>query len=361
MNKLVFTILSMLDKGQQPVKSGRIARHLSLQGFDLSERTVRYHLQMLDERGYTEHQSKKGRTITAKGRQELSFGFVCERVGYIINKINNLAFLTDFSPYTMQGKLILNVSYIPEEQALDALRIMSAALCSPYAFSSRIIVKTGGEHIGDLTVPRGCVGIGTVCSMSLNGILLKAGIPVTPKYGGTIRVENHLPKQFTSFIGYEKSSVAPLEIFMKSGMTDITAALAGGTGEVLGSFREVPEVCLEDVRGLYELLKSKGLGGLIVFGQPHQSVLGMPVTPGTAGMLVLGGLNAVAALAEAGIPSENYSMDTICEFGQLSPVSIYADDFAVAVNSAPVAHAEALRSRQRRYGLTVPELKQSTF
>jgi len=346
MNKLVFTILSMLDKGQEPVKSSRIARYLSMQGFGLSERTVRYHLQMLDARGYTEHQAKKGRTITEKGRQELSFGFVCERVGCIINKINNLAVLTDFNPYTLQGKVILNVSYIPEERAAEAVRAMSTVLCSPYAFSNRIIMKTEGERIGDLTVPSGCVGIGTICSMSLNGILLKAGIPITAKYGGTVWVENHLPKKFTSFIGYEKSSVAPLEIFMKSGMTDITAALAGGAGEVLGSFREVPEICLSDVRALYARLQRNGLGGMIAFGQPHQALLGMPVTPGTAGMMVLGGLNSVAALTEAGIPSENYSMDTICEYGQLSPVGIYAEEFNVVADNAPAVYADALQMRR---------------
>jgi len=349
MNKLIFKILTILDRCQEPIPSGHIARRLSLQGFDLSERTVRHHLKMLDQKGYTEHRKKRGRRITEKGRQELSNSFVCERVGFIINKINNLSFLTDFNPRTLLGKVILNVTYVREETAAKALSVMSAVLHSPYAFSNRVIIKKGGECIGDLTVPGGMVGIGTVCSITLNGILLKERIPAESKFGGIVSVKKNIPRNFTSFIGYEKSSVAPLEFFLKGKMTNVLKTLVHSDGEVLGSLREIPETCLNDAKRVCKLLSNNAIGGAILLGQPSQPFLGMPVTTGKVGMVILGGLNPLAALGEAGISADSHSMDTICEYDDMVPVEefvgISCADEHIPRGSARVSCGEMYSSR----------------
>jgi repressor of nif and glnA expression len=98
MNRLVLLILTALNSENKPLNSKELAMRLASRGVDLSERTVRYYLKKLDADGLTEVCAKKGRKITVKGRQELTQGFVSERVGFIINKINNLAFLADFHP-----------------------------------------------------------------------------------------------------------------------------------------------------------------------------------------------------------------------------------------------------------------------
>lgn len=323
MDKVQFTILTTLDRCQKTMTSGQISRQLSEYGLELPERTVRYHLKILDQNGYTENHNKKGRKISGAGKTELAHGFACERVGFIINKINNLSLLADFNPDTLTGKIILNVVCVNEKKVPEALLAMSDVLNSPYSFSNKVMVKKSGEAFGAITVPPGMAGIGIACSMTLNGILLKAGIPIESKYGGVVEIDKNLPKTFSSFIEYEKSTISPLEVFMKSGMTDVGSTLAQGTGRVLASLREIPLNCLHDVKKQCERLNHNDLGGMIFFSPSQQTCLGIPLSPGRAGLVLFGNLNPVAVLAEEGIPAVSYSMAALCEYTDLVPVRGY--------------------------------------
>jgi repressor of nif and glnA expression len=323
MNRIVFSILTSLDKSRRTLSSVDLARDLGSSGIDLSERTVRHYLKLLDSMGYTVAEGKKGRKITPKGKEELSRGFVSARVGFVINKINSLSFATDLSLETGRGRIILNLTYIPKERVNEALELLAVILQSPYSVSSRIILRETGERLGDVVIPEGQVGIGTVCSITLNGVFLKAGIPVVPRYGGIVEVRNDEPQRFLSVISYEGSSVAPLELFMKSRMTDVLGAVNSGDGRILGSFREIPEVSLADAKRLHVRMTQQGFGGIILFGQTNEPLLGVPVAAERAGVVVLGGLNPIAALEEAGIALESHAMAMLIDYSALSPVDFY--------------------------------------
>lgn len=92
---------------------------------------------------------------------------------------------------------------------------MRPVFSSPYVMSRRFIIKKAGEMIGDVTVSEGKVGIGTVCSITINGIFLKAGIPVTSRFGGVVEIVDNKPVRFLSLISYEGSSLDPYEIPMR--------------------------------------------------------------------------------------------------------------------------------------------------
>ncbi len=318
MNKIIFALLRALEKQDGPVGSTELSKQLLSHGVELSERTVRYYLKMTDEKGFTQVQGKKGRIITESGKKELGHAFVSERINFVINKIDSLAFLTDFSLDALRGNIILNISFFHEKKLKDALRLMTDIFDSPYAMSNRIIIEKGGGRIGDVVVPRGTVGIGTICSITLNGIFLKAGIPVNSKYGGVAEVEDGSPKRFTSLISYEGSSVDPLEIFIKSGMTDVIGAIKQKSGKVLASFRELPVVSINEAEKLITKLGSKGIGGKIILGKPNQPLLDVPVGVDKVGMIVPGGLNPVAAVEESGISTESQAMSTLFEYSRLS-------------------------------------------
>jgi repressor of nif and glnA expression len=34
----------------------------------------------------------------------------------------------------------------------------------------------------------------TICGTTIDGMLLKAGIPVVPKFGGLVEIENYIPR-----------------------------------------------------------------------------------------------------------------------------------------------------------------------
>jgi len=318
MNKTMLAILKVLDKHPDTILGSReISRQLKVHGVELTERTVRYHLKILDERGLTKVFGKEGRKITQKGKQELSHALVSERVGFIISKIESLSYLTSLDLENNKGDIILNVSYFPEERLKEALRIMKPVFSSPYVMCNKVVIGKAGEKIGDLIVPEGQIGFGTVCSVTINGILLKAGIPVTSKFGGVLQVEDSEPSRFTALISYEGSSLDPLEIFIKSRMTDVLGAVKNYSGKVLASFREIPIVSIEKVKEISMDLKEKGISGVLLIGNPNQPLLEMPVAMDMAGMVIVGGLNPIAALEEAGIPTVSKAMSTLYRFSDL--------------------------------------------
>ena len=317
MNRTMFTILRVLDKHEDVVGSIELSRELLNHGIELSERTVRHYLKLLDHMGMTRVQGKRGRTITEKGKGEVNKAFVSERVNFIISKIDSLSYLTDFNIDTLKGNIILNISFFSEKKLRDVVKIVSEVFASPYVMSNRIILAKGGERIGDVQVPEGCVGLGTVCSITLNGIFLKSGIPVTSRYGGVVEIEEGVPRRFTSLISYEGSSMDPLEILIKSRTTDVTGVIAHSNGKILASFREIPVVSMREAEILREKMFSKGVGGNILFGKPNQPLLDVPVGVDKVGMLVVGGLNPIAAAEEAGIFTESKAMSTLYEYSRL--------------------------------------------
>lgn len=318
MNKTMLAILKILDKHHDTIIGSReLSRQLKLHGIELTERTVRYHLRILDERGFTRVFGKEGRMITPKGREELSQASVSEKVGFVISKIETLSYLTNLDLEKNEGDIILNVSYFPGEKLKEALRIMKPVFLSPYVMSDRVAMRRGGEKIGDVTVPKGQVGFGTVCSVTINGIFLKAGITVISKFGGVLQIEDSEASRFTALISYEGSSLDPLEIFIRSKMTDITGAVMNQSGKILASFREIPVVSLGKAEEISHELKEKGIRGILLIGNPNQPLIEMPVGLDRAGMIIVGGLNPIAALEEAGIATVTKAMSTLYPFSDL--------------------------------------------
>jgi len=199
----------------------------------------------------------------------------------------------------------------------EALKIMKHVFLSPYVMCDKVVMQKAGKKIGDVIVPEKQVGFGTVCSVTINGIFLKAGIPVASKFGGVLQIENAEPSRFTSLISYEGSSLDPLEIFIKSHMTDVLGAVKNHAGKILASFREIPVVSLERAGQLGEELRRKGIGGILMIGNPNQPLLEMPVAVDKAGMIIVGGLNPLAAIEEAGIQTVSKAMSTLYRFSDL--------------------------------------------
>jgi repressor of nif and glnA expression len=317
MNKTMFSILKVLEKQTDVMGSTEISRQLKQHGIELTERTVRYHLKILDERGLTKVFGREGRKITEKGREELSQSMVSEKVGFVISKIETLAYMTNFVIEKQEGDIILNVSYFHPKNLREALKIMKPVYNSPFVMSDRLILAGEGEQIGDIVVPEGKIGLGTVCSVTINGVFLKSGIPLVSKFGGVLQTENSEVSRFTDLISYEGSSLDPLEIFIKSRMTDVLGAVKNNAGRILASFREIPVVGIDEAKNLAHKMSDIGIGGILLIGNPNQPLLEMPVGMDKAGMVIVGGLNPVAALEEAGIATESHAMSTMYEYSGL--------------------------------------------
>jgi hypothetical protein len=319
MNKTLHALLTILDRYSTVVGSRELSRQLTLHGVELTERTVRYYLKMLDKRGCTEVFGKEGRKITARGREELKNSLVPDKIGFVISRIETLSYLTTLDLAAMEGDVILNISYFPRNKLALALKLLKPIFASPYVMSDRVVLAYEGEQIGDVFVPKGMVGLGTVCSVTINGIFLKAGIPVTSRFGGVVQIEDEKYRRFLSLISYEGSSLDPLEVFIKSKMTDVASAVTGGSGRILASFREIPVVCMEKAKKLSRTMEERGIRGILLIGNPNKQLLEVPVGIDKVGMVIVGGLNPVAALEERTIPTVSKAMSTLCDYSLLMP------------------------------------------
>ena len=77
----VLAILRILSQVEEPRSARILSRQLEGKGIKLSERAVRYHLKLMDERGLTRRSGGKGRAITPQGREELQVALVTDRLG----------------------------------------------------------------------------------------------------------------------------------------------------------------------------------------------------------------------------------------------------------------------------------------
>jgi len=315
--KKTIAILRALDKAGRPLGATHLVRELEVMGVDISQRTVRYYLSAMDRDGLTRSCGRTGREITPLGTEELSNAFVTEKVGFVSAKVDELSCQMTFEPRRCRGTIILNVSTVPADQIGDAVREVNATFEAGLGMGRYAIIGHPGQTLGRLRVPDDRFAIGTVCSVTLNGILLSAGIPAASRFGGLLELDDGRPVRFTEMIRYDGSSLDPLEIFISGRMTSVREAARTGRGIIGAGMREIPAVAVSRVRKLCEKLDAIGLGGVIAVGKPNRPLLEVPVPEGRAGLVVIGGLNPLAAAWEAGIDTHNKALTGLFEFEQL--------------------------------------------
>jgi len=314
MHKRNAAILRALDKAGRPLGATQIARELEIMGIDVSQRTVRYHLTELDQQGLTRSAGHKGRELTAQGHAELRSSFVVEKVGFISAKVDELACQMTFEPRTRRGTIILNISTVPVSQIGNALAEITAVFEAGLSMGQYAAIAAPGGWLGSFHVPDDRFAIGTVCSVTINGVLLAAGIPATSLFGGLLELVDGRPARFTEMIYYNGTSLDPLEIFIRGHMTSVRDAVRTGNGVVGASFREIPAVSVPKVRKICARLEAIGLGGVLEVGKPNRPLLEIPVAEGRAGVVVVGGLNPLAAAEEAGIETHNKALTSLFDF-----------------------------------------------
>ena len=314
----VISILKILNASQEPLGARIIAGRLKDYGVELGERAVRYHLKLMDEQGLTQLVGREGRIITEPGVEELESALVADKVAFAISRIELLAFRTDFDLDKQIGSVPVNISFFPKEEFGKALRAMEPAFAKGLCISDLVAVAQEGEIFGELIVPQGKVALATICSIVLNGTLLKVGVPMSPKFSAILQIRNHKPVRFVAVIHYSGCSLDPSEVFIRAGMTSVTEVAERGEGNILATYREIPAPCQPIVEEVVAKLEVAGLGGLLLMGNPSEPVCEIPVELNRIGIILFNGLNPVAAAKEAGIEAESRGMSTVMEYQGLT-------------------------------------------
>lgn len=315
----VSAILRILAGADGPLGGTRIAEELQSLGFDLKERMVRYYLTEMDRGGLTENLGRAGRRITDRGMEELNTAVVIDKVGFVSAKVDELAYRMSFDLARGAGSVILNVSRIPAGRFPQAQEVIHTVLHAGLGMGQFVAIAKGGEQLGGQRVPPGQIAVGTVCSVTLNGVLRTAGVPTVSRFGGLLEMRDGKPLRFTQIIYYDGTTLDPVEIFIKGKMTRVLDAAKTGAGTIGASFREVPGAAVPAVEQVVQKLVRIGLGGVLMVGRPGRTLLDIPVSQGRAGLVVAAGLNPLGAIEEAGIETENHAMATLHDFDRLIP------------------------------------------
>ncbi len=314
-------ILRILDESPEPLGARVIARKMAERDVQLSERAVRYHLKIMDERGLTRLVGRRdGRGVTDKGLKEISDARVQDKIGLSISRIDVLSFKTTFDVKKKRGLVPVNISLFPQKQFASALKIMKPVFARKLAVSSRVAAAQAGKSLGEIVVPEGKVGLATVCSIVINGVLLKHGIPIDSKFGGILQMRNGETLRFVELIHYAGSSLDPSEIFIRGRMTSVRQVVAEGEGKILANFREIPALSRSLVDKVIDDFAKAGISGVLSVGGVGHPVCQTHVDMNKIGMILIGGLNPVAAAFEAGIDVDNQAMSTVMDYEKLHDI-----------------------------------------
>jgi len=313
-----FAILKILSTSQEPLGARIIAQRLKDHGIELGERAVRYHLRLMDGQGLTNLVGRRdGRALTKRGAEEVASALVKYKVGFAISRIELLAFRTSFDYQKRSGLVPVNVSFFPKRSFAKALQAMEPAFEKGLCVSKLVATASEGENLGEITVPQGDIGFATVCSIVVNGTLLKRGVPMDSRFGGILQIREHKPVRFVELVHYAGSSLDPSEVFIRARMTAVRDVVQIGDGKILANFREIPALCRPIAEDAVSGLKEAGIGGLLLMGNTSEPVCEVPVELNRVGVILVGGLNPVAAAEEAGIEAENRAMSTVMEYQSL--------------------------------------------
>jgi repressor of nif and glnA expression len=318
--RAITAILRVLREAHTPLGAERIVAALLAAGVDISPRTVRLHLLELDRRGLTQLVNRRaGRSITKAGREESGRADVITKVGLVSARVDTLSYQMSWEARSGAGTVVVNTTLLHPANLGPALAEMRRVLREHLGISNRVLVARAGEAIGGVVVPENFVGIGTVCSVTVNGILLHRGIPVNSRFGGLLEIRDKRPLRFVELIEYRGSSLDPLEVFIQAGMTRVRDVLQQGSGVICAGFREIPAAAVDDVQALVRQLRPQGIGGILAVGRANQPLFGIPVADGHAGLVVVGGLNPIAAVREAGYAVRIRSLAGLEDFARLRP------------------------------------------
>lgn len=305
-------ILRILNEQDKPTGSKFIANKLKTKGYNLGERAVRYHMKILDEKGYSERMGYSGRIITELGKSKLEKGLMYDQVDFVFSKFKEFIYQTDFDYNRKKGSIIVNNSNILEYKAFEIIKtVFESDLClSP-------LIDLKKKEINGKTA----YTMNTICGTTIDGTLLYNGIPSIPLYGGLVKVEDYVPTKFTELISYKKTSISPLDAFISKNTTSVLDVVDNGTGLIPANFRLIPASGSEKTKEILNGLKKSKINGILGISDDGENILGIPVPEGMIGIGIIGGIAPFCAAQELGYNVDIKVGEKIMDYEELTPIT----------------------------------------
>lgn len=239
---------------------------------------------------------------------------------FTISRIEDLIFGVTFDPVSDSGKIVTNLSLVDSEQLDNILPIFRDVMLSGLSVSPLVKILSPGDSLDYFTIPPGKHGIASVCSITIDGVLLKHGIPIKPKFGGLVEIKNGQPIRFTDLVMYDSTTIDPLEILMSQSLTSVSEMLTSGSGKILANMREITMNARDRVEEVLDQMVLAGFSGILEVGEPNTDVLGVALERDHFGVVVVGGTNPMAVAQEQGFNMEIHAMSTLMEMQEMVPI-----------------------------------------
>ncbi|MDO9098960.1 MAG: DUF128 domain-containing protein [Candidatus Methanoperedens sp.] len=239
---------------------------------------------------------------------------------FIISRIENLMYEVTFDPQKKSGRIIVNISIVNESDFNEVIGYIRQAVHSGLSVSPYIKIIRPGEKIGNIKIEKGKIGIATACSITIDGVLLKAGIPVKPKFGGVVEIHDGSPLRFTDILTYESTTIDPLDVLMSQELTSVTRMINTGSGKILANLREAPMASRDKIEQVLDSLVEAGFSCILEVGEPNNDVLGIQVGRDKIGIVVIGGTNPMALVQEHGIDINTQEMSVLLDIEEMAHI-----------------------------------------
>ncbi len=236
---------------------------------------------------------------------------------FIISRIENMMYEVTFDPLKRNGKIIVNISIVNESDFKKVIGFIRQAVNSGLSVSPYIKIIREGEKFGNLTIEKGKVGLATTCSITIDGVLLKAGVPVKPKFGGVVEIIEGSPLRFTEILSYDSTTIDPLDVLMSQELTSVSEMINTGSGKILANLREAPMTSRDKIERVLESLVEAGFSCILELGEPNNDILGVKVGRDKLGIVVIGGMNPMALIQENGIYIDTQEMSKLLDIEEM--------------------------------------------
>ncbi|MDD4126935.1 MAG: DUF128 domain-containing protein [Methanomicrobium sp.] len=242
---------------------------------------------------------------------------------FINHKIEENTLELNYDPLENSGNIIYNLSLIKSEDIETAIKIFKDAYATGLCTSDRVLFAEEGTRFENYKVPKGNIGICTMCSLILDSILYRRGVPVNPIGGGLVEVKDLAPRRFTAMIQYEYTTIDPITVMISQGTTSVMNVIKSGSGTITANIRECHMETEPAFLEVLDDLNSAGFSGVLDVGAPNSPLLGVPVTPNYQGIAMIGGTNPIAAFKETGKWAEVQSMKGVMDISMLKSLTDY--------------------------------------
>jgi global nitrogen regulator NrpRII len=239
---------------------------------------------------------------------------------FVNHNIEDYAIQVTFDPAAGEGNIVYNLSLIKNEDLEFAISILKDAFRSGVSVSGLVRFFKSGEKVADYSIPQGCTGICTLCSITFDGLLIRRGIPINPIGGGVVEIENRAPIRFTHMILYEHTTIDPLQVLISQKTTSVTSVMRKGSGNILANIREFHMEAEPLVGMVLDELANSSYSGILEVGMPNLPLLGVPVNPQYVAIAAVGGTNPMAAIREGGRWVQTQAMKGLMDIKEMEEI-----------------------------------------